>query len=200
MNKAHVRAPALVARDLPRFLLTRFTFPEHLEVHPDGPKVANRLAQLTSAHTAIEIDYSGGLSRRTRHRPTRPACQVLKLDSMMEGQRSNVCCFLDPSYQSIPVVEHSLRIAPLNLRQSGIDLPQLLALEVLEAGILHIAPNQIEIMPVDQSFGTNQLRERKDFVKVVPGDHGVDVHDQTASKCRLQFPQHPRALQRFLKI
>src|SRR5262249_52477769 len=78
MNKADVRAPALIALDLPRFSGSRRTLPEDLEIHIVRPEVPDRWPQFTSTNPSIKIDHGRRFSCSTRHRPRGPVVKVLE--------------------------------------------------------------------------------------------------------------------------
>ena len=116
MDKTHVAAPALITRDLLRLVPAGGCFPEDLEIHVVIAQIAKRLAELASANPAVEVDDGGRFSCRARHRPAGRLLQILKLNSMMKRESADVDGFLNPFYQSILVIEHSFRVAPLNVR------------------------------------------------------------------------------------
>jgi len=57
VNKADVRAPALIALDLSDFPLPRRRLPEDLKVHVVVPEIPDRLAQFAGANPAVKVDY-----------------------------------------------------------------------------------------------------------------------------------------------
>src|SRR5262249_8103469 len=57
VDEAHVRAPALITRDLVRFIDASGRFPEHLEIHVGLTKIADRLSEFTRSNAAIEINH-----------------------------------------------------------------------------------------------------------------------------------------------
>ena len=66
MNKADVRAPALIALDLSDFPMPRGRLPEDLKVHVVVPQILDRLAQFAGANPAVEVD-----NRRRDRKSTR---------------------------------------------------------------------------------------------------------------------------------
>ena len=200
MNKADMRAPALIALDLPRLSGRGRTLPEHLEIHLVVPQIPDRLPQFTGTNSPVEIDYGRCLARSTRHRPGGRIVKVLELRSMMERQRSDVCCFLDPLDQPDPVIEHTFRISPLDARQFRINAAQLFAFDLLQSGILGIASNQIEVMPVRNPLDQYEFRQGENLVKVIPRDDGIDIDDQPQAESCFQFAQKAPALQRSFEI
>src|SRR5689334_22833812 len=60
VDEADVRAPALVARNPARLILSRGRFPKHIEVHIHLAQIADGLAQFAGANASVEVDNCRG--------------------------------------------------------------------------------------------------------------------------------------------
>ena len=56
VNETDMRAPALIALDLPGLVTPRRALPEDLQVHIDVAQIADRLAQFAGPDPAVEVD------------------------------------------------------------------------------------------------------------------------------------------------
>src|SRR5438105_5860149 len=124
------------------------------------PQIADWLPQFAGPDPPVKINDGRGLTSRARHSPAGRRHLILKLGPMVKCQGAQIGYLLDPLHEAIPVIEHSFGVAPLNLRQPSVNLAKLLAFDTLEAGILRVAPNQIEVMPVGDAFGADELGKR----------------------------------------
>src|SRR5215469_4224182 len=106
MNKADVRAPALIALDLSDFLTPRRRFPEDLKVHVVVSEIPDRFAEFAGANPAVKVDNRRRLSRSAWHRPATTALEILELSPVMKGQRAHINRLLEPLHQPIFVIEH----------------------------------------------------------------------------------------------
>ena len=97
---------------------------------------------------------------------------------MMEREGAHVCCFFEPLHEPVPVIKHAFRITPLNPGQFSVYPAQFLALNALQTGILGVAANEIEVMPICDLLSANQFRQRKYLVKIVARNNRIDVYDK----------------------
>src|SRR5215475_172907 len=189
MNKADVRAPALIALDLSYFPLPRGRLPEDLKVHVVVPKIPDRLAQFAGADPAVEVDNRRRFTRSAWHGPASPALEVLELSPVMERQSAHINRLLEPLHQPVPVIEHPFGIGPLDARQLRINPAQPLALDLLQTRILRISSNQVEVVPVGDPLLADELCQRKNLVQIVASDHRIDVDDEPQTEFRFQSTQ-----------
>ncbi len=134
-------------------------------------KIANGLAHLAGANTAVEVDHRGCFPRRTRHAPLAVPFQVCELRPVVERQRAHVGHALEPADDRVAILDQPLRIALLDVGNLRIKLPQLFLGHFLQAGILGIASNQVEVVAVNESFGEYPFRQRMNLVEVVASEH-----------------------------
>ena len=199
MDKANVTAPALIARDLPGFVTTGRRFPERLEIHAVIAEVADRLPHFAGPDAPIEVNHGGCFTGSASHGPLRRLARIGKLGAVMKRQGSHVGSLLQPLPEHSSF-EQAVSVMPLQFRNSRIDLAQGLALNVLQAGILGITTNQVEIMGIDQPFAADPFGQRDNFVHIVPREHGIEVNPQALSMPQLQPAQHPGTFDGLVEI
>src|SRR5262249_32078846 len=90
MDKADVRATAVIALNLLRLFTACRTLPEDLEIHIVFTEVPDRLPQLTGTDPAVKIDHGRRFPRSTRHRPRSSIVKVLELRPVVERQGADV--------------------------------------------------------------------------------------------------------------
>ena len=200
MNKADVRAPALIALDLSDFPMPRGRLPEDLEVHVVLPQIPDRLAQFAGANPAVKIDNRRCFSRSAWHGPASPALEVLELSPVVKRQSAHINRLLEPLHQPVPVMEHPFGIGPLDARQLRINPAQPLALDFLQTRILRISSNQVGIVAVGNPLPADEFCQGKNLVHIVARDHRIDVHDQSETEFRFQSPQQAPAFQCLFEI
>ena len=90
MDKTHMRAPALIAGDLPRLLPAHGRFPKRLEIHAVIAQVRQRLAEFAGADAAIEVDDGGCLPGGAWHGPFLWPVHVIELGAVVKRQRGDI--------------------------------------------------------------------------------------------------------------
>src|SRR5690242_5810465 len=96
MNKADMRAPALIALDLCDFPIPCRRLPEDLKVHVVVPEIPDRFAQFAGTNPAIKVDNRRRFSRSAWHRPAASALEVPELSPVVKRQGANINRLLEP--------------------------------------------------------------------------------------------------------
>jgi len=185
-------APALIARDLRRFGLARLRLPENTEVHVVLAQVANWSAQLAGADAAVKIHNRRSFTSGTGHRPGPGPFGIVQLRAVVKCQGSNVRDFLQPANDGVRIVHQLIRISLVDRRNSGIQDLQTLGTEILQSWNPCVAPDQVEVMSVDQILRKNPFGKNKDLIPVVAGDHCVEMNFKPFSKTQFKTSQISR--------
>jgi len=105
----------LVTLDLMPALAGR-RFPEDFQIHVVIARCRSAFSARTNG-SAVEIDHSSDVSTAVTAWTSASAFRVLELRPVMGRSACNVGSFFDPLHERIPVVEHPVGVAPLDIRQ-----------------------------------------------------------------------------------
>src|SRR5688572_4898716 len=115
VNEAHVRAPALIALDLLRFLRARRRLPEDLELHVYLSQIRDGLPHLAGANASVEINHRRSRSGCAGHTPLAVTFKVCELCPVMKRESSHVGHSLDPSKERIAILDEPMRVSCLQV-------------------------------------------------------------------------------------